>query len=139
MNLRNCPECGRVFSYVGRNLCPKCLEKEEEEYMTVRRYVRDHRGASILEVADATGIEEEKILQFLRDGRLESGGFSVALECERCGRKIGSGRYCSDCLAQMDAQIRGAVTPKNKVSTEKPAPGSRNRERMYIKNNNNNS
>ena len=65
-DLRNCSECGRLFAYQGRDICSRCLEGEDEEYMVVRRYVRDHPGASVFEVADETGVEEEKILQFLK-------------------------------------------------------------------------
>lgn len=107
--LRNCPECGRLFAYQGRNLCSKCLQAEEEEYNIVRRYVRDHAGASVIEVSDATGVDEQKILQFLRDGRLHSKGFTEVIECERCGRRISSGRLCDACRGQLDREIRGAI------------------------------
>ncbi|MDD3364549.1 MAG: hypothetical protein PHZ03_06170 [Syntrophomonas sp.] len=133
-SLRNCPECGRIFGYMGRNLCPECLGKEENEYMTVRKYVRDHPGAGVFEVAEATGIEEEKILQFLRDGRLQSRGFQGTLECERCGNKITGGRYCEACRGQMDASIRQVAPPRNKTQEAKPAsPARKKGEKMYTK------
>lgn len=121
-DLRNCPECGRLFAYQGRNLCRKCLEKEEDEYTVVRRYVRDHAGASVFEVADATGVEEEKILQFLRDGRLQSKGFAEIMECERCGRRISSGRLCDSCMGQLKNEIKGAIaSPKPDPRPEPPS------------------
>lgn len=113
--LRNCPQCGRLFAYQGRNLCKKCQEEEENEYLIVRKYVRDNPGATIFEVSEATGVEEEKILHFLREGRLQSKGLALALECERCGRKIASGRYCSQCLKELENEIKSVVkdnTPK---------------------------
>lgn len=108
-DLRNCPECGRLFAYQGRNLCKKCQEEEENEYLVVRRYVREHPGATVFEVAEETGVEEEKILQFLRDGRLQSKGLTSVLECERCGKKISSGRYCPQCIKELDSQIQGVI------------------------------
>ena len=132
-SLRNCLECGRLFAYMGRNICPKCLDKEEELYMTVRKYVRDHPGAAILEVNEATGIAEEKILQFLRDGRLQSRGFKGALECEQCGKMINAGRYCQDCLLKMDAQIRGEDPKNPKQHLERTSNSDINRNRMHIK------
>jgi len=131
-SLRNCPECGRLFGYMGRNLCPECMEKEEKEYMAVRRYVRDHPGAGVVEAAEATGIDEDKILQFLRDGRLQSRGFQGTLECERCGKKINGGRYCEDCRGQMDASIRQIAPPKTKSSAP-ASPSQKKGDRMYSK------
>lgn len=130
-NLRNCSECGRLFAYQqGRPVCSRCLNQEEEQYMVVRRYVRDHPGASVFEVAEETGIEEEKILQFLRDGRLQSKGFTELLECQRCGKRIGSGKYCDSCLRELDSQIRGIVSPERSSPSQ---PTTRSRERMHIK------
>lgn len=117
MELKNCARCGNLFAYTGRNICNKCLDKEEEEYTIVRKYVRDHAGASINEVSEATGIEEEKILQFIRDGRLKSQGFIGALTCEGCGKSINTGRLCADCMQQRDKEISGALR------NVKPQPG----------------
>lgn len=135
-NLRNCPQCGRLFAYSGRNLCQRCIRAEEDEYMVVRRYVRDHPGASIFEVSDETGIEEDKILQFLRDGRLEARGLRQLLECERCGKKISAGTYCEDCLKAMDAELRSVVKGGKKREPEPEEPASRTREKMYIRSKN---
>lgn len=131
-DLRNCQECGRLFAYQGRNLCRKCLEKEEEEYLIVRRYVREHPGATVFEVAEATDIEEEKILQFLRDGRLQSRGFTNVIECERCGAKISSGRYCQSCTNSLASDLNKAAfsTQKRKEELE---PKHRTGERMFVK------
>jgi flagellar operon protein (TIGR03826 family) len=129
--LRNCSECGRLFAYVGRNLCSKCLEQEEKDYTIVRRYVRDHSGASVFEVADATGIEEEKILQFLRDGRLQSKGFANIIECERCGTRISSGRFCDSCLGQLDKEIRGIISG-NKQPVDRRTPTNRKNDKIHI-------
>lgn len=106
----NCPECGRLFAAdSGKRVCSKCLEKEDSEYATVRKYIRDHPGASVFEVAEETGIEEEKILQFLKDGRLQSTGYVEITFCERCGKKIGGGRFCDKCRALMNHEVRSAI------------------------------
>lgn len=109
MSLKNCSQCGVLFPFAGRNICNKCLEKLEEEYKVVRKYVRDHQGASVFEVSRDTGIEEEIVLLFIRDGRLKSQGFKNILECEGCGQSISSGRFCEDCLAKRDKEIRGVL------------------------------
>ena len=106
--LRNCSQCGQVYAYLGRNLCPRCLEKEEEEFKVVRSFIREHSGATITETAEATGVDEQKILRFLREGRLISRGLqaSSTLECERCGRVLSEGRYCRDCREELDREIK---------------------------------
>jgi flagellar operon protein (TIGR03826 family) len=133
-SLRNCPECGRIFGYLGRNLCPECIDKEEKEFQAVRKYVRDHPGSGVFDVAEAIDIDEEKILQFLRDGRLQSRGFQGTLECERCGKKITGGRYCENCRGQMDASIRQVAPIQTKKQVTDTVPPNRKKgEKMYTK------
>ncbi len=133
--IRNCPQCGRLFSPTGRNICNRCLDKEEEEYMVVRKYVRDHPGASIFEASEETGIEEDKIMQFIRDGRILSRGFKGALRCEGCGLPLDSGRFCAACIKKTDEEIRGKVpqstgTPEPERRT--PSTG-RKSDRMHVR------
>lgn len=129
-NLKNCPECGRLFAYVGVNLCPRCIEEEEEQYQIVRRYVRDNIGANIWEVSEETGVEEERILRFLRDGRLQSKGLEMVLHCERCGKSIQSGRYCEQCILEMDSTLKGALG-KSGTETVSSRETLRGREQMH--------
>lgn len=132
MNLKNCSECGVLFAYAGRNICNKCLDKEEEQYKMVRRYVRDNPGASVFEVSQATDIDEEKILQFIRDGRLQSQGFKGVLECESCGKSISFGRLCEDCIMKRDKEIRGVL--QNAKKEPVPEKSTRNtNEKVYIR------
>ncbi|MEN6351333.1 MAG: TIGR03826 family flagellar region protein [Syntrophomonas sp.] len=132
-NLRNCSQCGRIFPYQGRNICPKCLEKEEDDFQLVRRFVRDHPGASVIEVSEETGIEEDKILQFLRDGRLQSKGLAKVLSCERCGKPLSTGRLCEQCTKEVAAEIQGIAPVKAaKSEPEKPSP-RKGRDRMHVK------
>ena len=132
--LRNCPQCGRIFSYLGRNLCPRCMEKEEDEFKIVRTYIRENPGATITETAEATGVAEQTILRFLREGRLVSRGLqaSSTLECERCGRKITEGRYCTSCQQELEREVRqtmSSYTPRR----ETPAPAL-DRDKIHILN-----
>lgn len=125
--LKNCRQCGRVFASAGGTLCRKCLDQVDEDFSVVRKYVRDHSGADVLEVAKATGVKEELILQFLREGRLVSRGFVASLKCERCSAKIDLGRFCPRCLFELDQQFQGVIPVAEK---EKPRPPGR--EQMYI-------
>lgn len=118
----NCPECGRLFAADGgRRVCRKCLEREDSDYAIVRRYIREHPGASVFEVSEETGVEEEKILQFLKDGRLQSAGYVEIFFCERCGKKITGGKFCDNCRAQMTQEVRSAIpkdTAQSKIARE---------------------
>lgn len=127
-DLRNCIQCGRVFAYQGNKVCSKCREAADNEFNIVRKYVRDHPGADVRKVAEETGIKEQKILQFLREGRLISSGFVESLSCERCGARISTGRYCSQCLHELESQIK-TVLPE---SSPRQA-GIDNRDGMHIK------
>jgi len=110
------------------------LDKEEQDFLVVRKFVRDHPGYSVLEVSEGTGIEEEKILQFLRDGRLRSKGFDVVFECERCGKKIKEGRYCSFCKEHIDTNLREGTPSVGNPQMEASPPLSRRKgERMHSK------
>ncbi len=98
MEVKNCPECGRLFNFIRTNLCPVCVKEAEEEFQVVRKYLRDHPNVSILELSEATDIEEEKIIRWIEEGRLESKLFRDApLKCEKCGTAIYSGRQCGPC------------------------------------------
>ena len=132
--LRNCPQCGRVFSYLGRNLCPRCLDKEEDEFKVVRSYIRENPGATITETAEATGVAEQTILRFLRDGRLLSQGLqaSITLECERCGRSITEGTYCTSCQQELQREVKQTMS-SYPPRRETPAP-SRDRDKIHILN-----
>jgi len=37
MSIRNCPECGRIFEFVFKNLCPECIQKEDIQQTSRRK------------------------------------------------------------------------------------------------------
>lgn len=129
--LKNCPQCGRLFPYMGKRICRKCQELEEDQYMLVRRYVRDNPGSGIFEVSEETGVEKEKIINFLREGRLESRGLkSSGYSCKGCGKNISEGIYCSKCNSQLDSDFKGALTQKSEPALKiNPRTG----DRMYTR------
>ena len=133
MEFRNCPVCGTLFRYVSRYMCPACIEAEEKEFDTVRRYVRDHEGATISAVSEATGINQEKIIRFLKDGRLVARGLVLEgeLTCERCGKPVAEGNMCDNCRADIFRDINRGLSGKTPEPPAAPRDtGSRNR--MHI-------
>ena len=99
-----------MFQYVtGSVLCPVCRKKDDEEFEKVRNFLRDFPGANMQEVSDNTGVSPGKISRWLKEERLEvSEGSPVALNCESCGVRIRSGRFCLDCSRSLAREMINA-------------------------------
>lgn len=99
MELKNCKQCGKLFLYNGsQSVCPECFAKDEQEFETVKNYLWDHPKASLQDVSEATGVKEERVLKYLREGRISlADGSGIKLECEICGAEIAYGRICGKC------------------------------------------
>ncbi len=106
VELRNCPRCGSLFAYSGKNLCPNCLTEDEKEYDSLRAFLKDNPRASLEETSEATGVKTEKILKFLREGRIVAAQEALWLTCERCGKPIIAGRFCPECAEGIRKELR---------------------------------
>lgn len=74
----------------------------EAKFQEVKEYVREHRGVSIPEVAEACDVDPAQIRQWLKDDRLEvTEDSAMFLNCESCGSPIRSGRFCERCKNSM--------------------------------------
>ena len=125
-DLRNCRRCGKLFVYTGIPLCRQCIDEDEEIFERVKEYIESHPKCTTMEVAEALDIPTEKILQFLREGKLELSkeNTNMLLGCERCGRPIPTGRYCSECASFIEKEfMKGLKRPG--------LPQRREKERMY--------
>ena len=110
--IATCDECGRLFSFLARGTCGDCLERMERDFQAVRDYLREHPRARVAEVACATGVAEDLIHRFLREGRLEQAAAPAdALACEVCGAAIAVGRHCAPCRDRLIKGFGGAVDP----------------------------
>lgn len=109
MEVRNCPECGRLFNYIRTDLCPVCIQEAEDEFQKVRIHLRDNPQLSIVELAEATEVDEDKIIQWIREGRIESKGLKEApLKCASCGVGIYSGSHCESCAGKLAGEFSRA-------------------------------
>ena len=52
-------------------LCYECRRKEKADADLALDFLKEHRGASLAEVALATGVNSQLILRLLRGGRME--------------------------------------------------------------------
>lgn len=104
--LKNCPGCGRLYIDSGSGICPDCYRKELEAEEAVAAYVREHQGANIAEVCEATGISERVVRRMIRQGRFANiPGANLQYPCVKCGAMIDHGDYCSTCQRQVTADL----------------------------------
>ncbi|MFJ7858074.1 TIGR03826 family flagellar region protein [Peribacillus sp. NPDC097206] len=101
MDLFNCPNCNSLFVKTKfRDVCDACYKEEEAQFDQVYDYIRkkSNRMATMVQVVDATGVEEELIIKFVKTGKLRIAQFpNLGIPCEKCGTVIRSGRLCDAC------------------------------------------
>lgn|SRR5699024_1393081 len=107
--LANCSRCGEVFVKTTRDICHNCYQLEEKAFNTVYKFlsIRKHRQATIPEIVEATGVEEELIFKFIKQKRLRNSDFpNLTYPCERCGKPISSGKICQECKQEIEKEIQ---------------------------------
>ena len=110
MDIRNCSRCGNIYAYDGFNICMKCRRQDEEDFQKVKEYLDENPGATITEVTEETGVDSKKIIEFLRQGRLEvEDEANLLLSCERCGASIKTGRFCEKCILEMQKEFKQSI------------------------------
>ena len=100
MDVKNCRGCGRLFNYIGGGYyyCPACMEKLEEKFADVKKYIRENPKATIPEISKDNDVSIMQIERWIREERLVfSDDSPIGIECERCGATIKSGRFCPQC------------------------------------------
>lgn len=110
MDVRNCSRCGQIYAYDGFKVCARCRQEDEEDFKKVKEYLDENPGANIPQVEEETGIDSKKIIEFLRQGRLEiEGEGNIILGCERCGVAINTGRFCDKCKVEMEREFKQSI------------------------------
>lgn len=104
----NCKQCDgvMVFKGVGEYQCEACGALDWDDYGKVRNYIEKHKGATAAEIEAAVGVPQRSIRRMLKESRIEiAEGSKVFLYCESCGKKMRSGRFCSECEVQIHRSI----------------------------------
>lgn len=122
MDVRNCPSCGKIFNRLRRDICPACVQKEDQEYELVRDFIYDHPSVDVQGLHEGTGVAVDTIMKFLREDRLVNISKSLVLECESCGTGIASGRFCDSCKAGLTKDF--SSVGKTKDVPQQPAKSS---------------
>ena len=107
MDVRNCKQCNKVFNYIGGiPLCPECVKKSEDKFEDVKKYIYDHPRCGMQEVSTELEVSIAQIRKWLKEERLSfSEDSDIALSCEKCSKKILTGRYCKACKDTMASQF----------------------------------
>mgnify|MGYP002623274285 CR=1 FL=1 len=107
MEARACRSCGKLFNYIGgQPICEACKKRKEEQFLAVKEYLWEHKNASFEEIAEATEVSVKQLKQWVREERLSfSDDSPIIFRCERCGKDIKTGRFCSDCKTKMGNKL----------------------------------
>jgi hypothetical protein len=107
-NLRLCTTCGGRFAPVRLEdrLCRGCASAAGDLPVVIE-YLERHVDANLTRVAVATGVSEEAIREFARDGRLPRIPEGAEPE-RRCLCPPGRTAACPACRAELAAKIAGA-------------------------------
>jgi len=131
--LKNCQKCGRVYQAeeIGQKFCARCMTDDEDTFLKVREYIYDNPQTNVMEVSEELEVDEDLILKWLRQGRLELKGEGVGYECDRCGKSIQSGRFCKDCQAELKNGFNEAFGVDKKGG--QPEPDHQEGRGMHVK------
>lgn len=114
MELKNCPKCGKMFTYMGTHrVCDNCVKKEEEKYLELKAYINDNPEQNLAQVAKATGVPTRKIMNYIQEGRIilaSNNAIASEMSCTNCGKSITAGKFCDSCAKKM-SQNMSAVLP----------------------------
>ena len=93
MDVRNCKNCGKLFQYVGKPLCPACNKKLEDKFFEVRDYIYENPTANMSQVSEEMEVPIQQIKKWVREERLAfSKDSGITISCEKCGM------ICQKCM-----------------------------------------
>lgn len=119
MDIRNCKKCGKIFAYLGRALCPVCLQKEEADFESIKKFLDDNPNAKAEDIEEGTGIPLEQIMNYLESGRLIlKEGAPALLKCRSCGKPITTGMLCEACAGRLAHKFEEAAKPQKTVERQ---------------------
>lgn len=130
MEVRNCKGCGRLFNYMqGPPLCPACVADLEEKFQEVKEYLRANPKSTLSVIAEENNVSVKQIKQWVREERLTFTEESqITLDCEMCGAKVLTGRFCDKCKASIHNELSSAI--KRPARSLEPKKNSHEKDRM---------
>ncbi|MCL1884568.1 MAG: helix-turn-helix domain-containing protein [Defluviitaleaceae bacterium] len=106
MEVLNCPRCRKVFVKRHDSICDTCVKEEEHIFDRVRDYIKENPDKTVSQVAEICEVSVKRIIQYIRDGRIEAGvGMSGDITCSKCGKPILIGRMCEKCILETNFMV----------------------------------
>ena len=99
-NMKYCKSCGKLFDGF-REICTACIRKDEDFFVKIKRFVDVNPNTTVSEISDMLSIDEDVIVEMIRDGRLKLAEHRVSLTCQKCGAPIKGGRMCDKCIIDL--------------------------------------
>ena len=74
--LKSCPECGHAVDYkgLGEYFCRTCDKVIYDDYGKVRHFLEEYPGATVLQIAQATGVDKAKIRMMVQQDKFVING-----------------------------------------------------------------
>jgi type IV pilus biogenesis protein CpaD/CtpE len=101
-----CSACGNIFQMNMRGLCSNCSAKEDIYVNSIEKTLIRNRQLNIDELAHKAEIPREKILSFIRKGKIKLFEYpNLADECDVCASPIRRGTMCTKCATRIQNEI----------------------------------
>lgn len=133
--LANCSRCNEVFVKSVRPICRDCFEEEEEAFKLVYRFLskQKNRSASLVEIVEATEVEEDLIVKFIKENRLQTSQFpNLGYPCKKCKEPIVSGRLCVNCSNELLTELGRQEQIEQRTKELKNRERERKNEHIYF-------
>lgn len=78
MGIANCPTCNALFNKTTfRLVCDACFREEEAQFEKVYQFIRKrvNRTATMAQVVEATEVDEDLIIRYVKSGKLRLAQF----------------------------------------------------------------
>jgi len=133
MELTNCVRCKRLFQKFKEPICEECKKADDKLFDSVKEFLDNNPSSTIMQIGEATGASHKRIMQWLREGRLELVEGDGELTCRHCGTSIASGVLCDECHMEVSRQV-GDLFPAKPKPEPAPEKASRKSAVMHTRN-----
>ena len=128
MDVRNCKRCKKLIDFNGSSLCPACEKEMEDKFFEVRKYIMDNPTATMPTVAEENQVPIQQIKKWIKEERLSfTKASGMSFSCEKCGRAILTGRYCSECKKSVTNTFSALYAEPEVVREKKKAENAKMR------------
>jgi hypothetical protein len=87
------------------------------EIELINKLLIEFHRPTLLHLRLKSGVNEKKIIRFIKEGKIHSEKMNVSYPCEFCGKKISKGRACMKCLKKLTEELHFARERSKKQSS----------------------